>query len=171
MKDIEVVIINFNTSKYTVQCVNSVLEKTDPSLTFRIVVVDNASNTNDLNFLREKLPSAENVILIECRVNTGFGGGNMEGFKHTNAKYTVFLNNDAFLQNDCMRILYDLMGSRRDAGGVTAQNYDEYASVVIIFENYKGLIKFILVRNFPENRQPVKAPEVITQHLQAVELN
>lgn len=171
MKDIEVVIINFNTSKYTVQCVNSVLEKTDPSLTFRIIVVDNASNTNDLNFLREKLPSEENVILIESRVNTGFGGGNMEGFNHTNAKYTLFLNNDAFLQNDCLRILYDFMESHPEAGVATAQNYDENGNFVISFDHYKGLRKLILGRSFLEKGDPEKYPERKTQYQQPVEVN
>ena len=43
MKDIAVIIINFNTSAYTLKCVEKVFEKTNPKISFEIVVVDNNS--------------------------------------------------------------------------------------------------------------------------------
>jgi len=171
MPDVGVVIINYNTGKYTVQCVKSVLEKTDPSLDFSIVVVDNASGKDDLDYLKENLPLAENVILVECNLNTGFGGGNMEGFKYINAKYTLFLNNDAFLQNDCLRILYDFMEQHPEAGVATAQNYDEYGNFVISFDHYKGLRKLVFGRSFLEKKDPEKYPERKIKYKEPVEVN
>lgn len=171
MLDVAVVIINYNTSKYTVQCVNSVLEKTDPSLKFGIVVVDNASREDDLSYLKETLPSSDNIKLIESKFNTGFGGGNMEGFKHIYAKYTLFLNNEAFLQNDCLRILYDFMETRPEVGVATAQNYDEHGNFVISFDHYKGLRKLVFGRGFLEKGDSEKYPDRKFQYEEPVEVN
>lgn len=171
MLDVAVVIINFNTSNYTVECVNSVLKRTSPSLKFGIVVVDNASQEEDLKNLKQELPSANNIKLIESRINTGFGGGNMEGFKHIDAKYTLFLNNDAFFQNDCLRILYDFMELHPGAGVATAQNYDENGNFVISFDHYKGFRKLVFGRSFLEKGDPEKYPERKFQYKEPVEVN
>lgn len=171
MQDIAVVIINYNTAKYTVECVESVLEKTDPAINFQIVVVDNASRKEDLDLLKSTLSSAPNVKLVESRVNTGFGGGNMLGFNQTNARYVLFLNNDAFLQNDCLRILYDFMERNPEAGLATAQNYDEKGNFVISFDHNKGLRKMVFGRSFLEKRNPEKYPVRKKQYSHPVEVN
>lgn len=171
MQDVAVVIINYNTSKYTVQCVNSVLEKTDPSIDVNIVVVDNASQKKDFDFLKNNLPTAQNVNLVKSNVNTGFGGGNMLGFRHTNAKYVLFLNNDAFLENDCLRILYDFMNTHPEAALATAQNFDEQGNFVISFDHNKGLRKMVFGRSFLEKRDPEKYPARKKEYTEPVKVN
>ena len=43
MFEVAVIIINYNSSDYTLQCVNSIIEKTNSELNYQIVIVDNAS--------------------------------------------------------------------------------------------------------------------------------
>lgn len=159
MKDISIVIINYNTAKYTLQCVDSVLKLTDASRSYEIVVVDNNSNLDDFTHLQQNFPNHEHVSLHRSVINTGFGGGNMFGVQFTNGKYILFLNNDAFLQNDCLSILYNFMEKNPKVGVCTAQNYDEHNQHVISFDHDKGIRKLLLGRSFLEKNWPAKFPK------------
>ncbi|RKE92366.1 glycosyltransferase family 2 protein [Ichthyenterobacterium magnum] len=150
MKDISVIIINYNTASYTLDCIKSVIAFTDKVLNFEIIVIDNNSKKDDYIHLKNNLPKADNILLHRSPINTGFGGGNMLGIQFANATYLLFLNNDAFLQNDCLSILFKYMQSHLDVGVSTAQNYDEHGKHVISFDHNKGLRKLIFGRSFLE---------------------
>ena len=100
MKDVSVIIINYNNAKYTLECIEAVREKTAPGINYEIIVIDNASEALDLNVLKNGFPEADNIHLYPSDVNTGFGGGNMHGFQHANGRYSLFLNNDAKIRMD-----------------------------------------------------------------------
>jgi len=150
MKDISVIIINYNTASYTISCVETVIKLTNPKLDIEIIVVDNNSKFEDYSVLKEKLPITNQVKLYRSIINTGFGGGNMFGAQFANAKYLLFLNNDAFLQNDCLSILYNYMEEHPEVGVSTAQNYNEKGKHVASFDHNKGIRKLIFGRGFLE---------------------
>ncbi|WP_046744190.1 glycosyltransferase family 2 protein [Kordia zhangzhouensis] len=171
MKDISIVIINYNTAKYTLKCVNSVLQLTDNSLSYEIVVVDNNSKSEDFTYLQEHFPKAEHLSLHRSIINTGFGGGNMFGAQYTNGKYILFLNNDAFFQNDCLSILYNYMEQHPNIGVSTAQNYDEHNQHVISFDHDKGIRKLLVGRSFLEKNWPAQFPKRKKQYTEPVNVN
>ncbi|HSI70753.1 MAG TPA: glycosyltransferase, partial [Gillisia sp.] len=75
--EIAAVVINFNSSSYTIDCVNSLLEKTGSSVSLQIVIVDNASQYEDYCKLKAFHSGlGDNILLVRSRINTGFGGGN-----------------------------------------------------------------------------------------------
>lgn len=150
MRDISVIIINYNTAKFTLDCIKSVIQFTDKAINFEIIVIDNNSKADDYSFLKDNFPKHKNIILYRSPINTGFGGGNMLGIQFAKAKYLLFLNNDAMLQNDCLSILYNYMQSHEDVGVSTAQNYDEHGKHVISFDHDKGIRKLIFGRSFLE---------------------
>jgi hypothetical protein len=164
MKDISVIIINYNTASYTVSCVESVLRLTDSKIDFEIIVVDNNSQLNDYTTLKESLPVSNQVKLYRSIINTGFGGGNMFGVQFANAKYLLFLNNDAFLQNDCLSILYNYMEKHPEVGVSTAQNYDEHGRYVVSFDHNKGIRKLIFGRSFLEKNFSKNHPKRKTEY-------
>jgi len=43
MFDIAIIIINYNSSQLTQECIQSIIEKTDSALNFQIIIVDNSS--------------------------------------------------------------------------------------------------------------------------------
>jgi len=106
MKDISVILINYNSSSFTINCIESIIEHTSSSLSYEFVVVDNASHWDDYTALRNKIKelNLSNLQLIRSKYNTGFGGGNMHGIQFANGKYYAFVNNDTLLQNDCLNI-------------------------------------------------------------------
>ncbi len=171
MKDISVIIINYNTATYTLDCVKSVMAHTDEKISYDIIVVDNNSKLDDYKILKQNFPKAENISLHRSVINTGFGGGNMFGAQFSNAKYLLFLNNDAFLQNDCLSILYNYMESHPKVGVSTAQNYDEHGAHVASFDHDKGIRKLIFGRSFLEKNFSNTYPKRKKEYTEPITVN
>jgi len=171
MFDIAVIIINYNTSKFTLECIASVVEKTKTGISYQIVVVDNNSKREDYNNLKNNFPANSHISLHRSVINTGFGGGNMHGVQFSKAKYLLFLNNDAFLMNDCLSILYTYMENHPDIGVCTAQNYDENNKHVISFDHNKGLRRLLFGRGFLEKMNPHKYPKRKKDYQEPVTVN
>lgn len=171
MFDIAIVIINYNTSEYTLKCIDSVVEKSKSNLSYQIIVVDNNSEIEDFYNLKRKFPKKDHIILKRSVINTGFGGGNMFGVQFCNATYLLFLNNDAFLLNDCLSILFKYMETHPNIGVCSAQNYDENNRHVISFDHNKGLRKLLFGRGFLEKTNPKIYPKRKFKHTQAPHVN
>lgn len=105
--DVTIIIVNYNTAELTVNCINSIYEKTK-DLAFEIIVVDNASKDNSVEIIKKEFSQ---VKLIESEVNLGFGRANNVGIKESKSKYVFLLNPDTLLMNNAVKILYDYMES------------------------------------------------------------
>jgi len=171
MYDIAIIIINYNTSSYTLKCITSVVEKTKINISYQIIVVDNNSKVEDYNHLKSNFPKSNNISLRRSVINTGFGGGNMFGVQFCNAKYLIFLNNDTFLLNDCLSILHDFMETNTDVGVCTAQNYNENNNHVISFDHNKGLRRLLFGRRFLEKMNPKKYPKRNIKYNKPIQVN
>lgn len=102
--DVSIIIINYNSSKYTANCLKSI-HKFTKSLTYEIIIVDNNSNEDDLKFL-ETVASQNNSKLIKSKYNLGFGGGNHFGYQHASGDYLAFINNDVeLLENSLFNLM------------------------------------------------------------------
>ena len=141
--DIAVILINYNSSQYTIDCIASVLQKTSSDISYGIVVIDNASEVTDyenltkgLSPFKDKLP----VTVFRSRINTGFSAGNMMGVQLISAKYYFFLNNDCTLQNDCLSILYNFCEEHQDAALCSPQLYNEAGKHQPCFDYFPYLI-------------------------------
>lgn len=141
--DVSVILINYNSSEFTISCVQSIIEKTDKSLNYNIVVVDNSSEIEDYKNLHQ-LKDIENIQIIRSDLNLGFSCGNMYGVSFTKAKYYFFLNNDCKLLNDCLNILFDFSEKNRNVGICSPQLYSEENIPVSSFDHFPLLItKFL----------------------------
>ncbi|MCW5520332.1 glycosyltransferase family 2 protein [Aureitalea sp. L0-47] len=159
MIDVAVVLINYNTSKFTLECIRTVVEMTSDNISYQIIVVDNNSEIEDYENLKKNFPSDPRCKLMRSEVNTGFGGGNMCGAEHSNARYVLFLNNDALLINDCLSLLTNYMDQHPHVGVCTAQNYDENDQLVPSFDHNKGFRRLLFGRGFLEKTNPNRYPK------------
>ena len=171
MVDVAVITINYNASEYTLNCLQSVLEKTSTGFSYKIVVVDNNSEENDYQNLLKNFPDDSRCELYRSPVNSGLGGGNMYGAERTDARYLLFLNNDALFMNDCIGILTKYMDENPDVGVCTAQNYDEHGALVPSFDHNKGLRRLLFGRGFLENRNPTRYPRRKTQYKEPIDVD
>ena len=159
MEDIGFIIINFNTSKYTINCVESIQTNISPELKYKIIIIDNNSSPADYLTLKN-LEVHDNIIIIRNKKNIGFGGANMVGIKYCNPKYYFFINNDTKLLNDCASILFNFMEMNPQVGISSGQMYDENGGLGINFNYFPDLkIKLIgsnILRIFNPGKYPKK---------------
>jgi len=168
-KDVSVIIINYNSSAYTLDCIASVLEKTSPSISLEIIVVDNNSKQEEFAALEAGLPLRENITLVSSRINTGFGGGNMFGAQFASGEYLLFLNNDTLLMNDCIGMHVEFHRNNPKAGVTSAQNYDQHGKFVPSFDHNKGLRKLLFGRSFLEKNYAETHPKRKKEHTDVIE--
>lgn len=86
---VAIVILNWNGRAYLEQFLPSVMAST--YINKQVVVVDNASTDDSIEFLRSNYPS---VQIVKNDTNYGFAGGYNRGLKHIQADYYILLNSD-----------------------------------------------------------------------------
>ncbi len=158
--DLGIIIINYNNSDLTINCVRSIIDHTDPKINYRIILVDNASSFEDYSNLKKSLDTTayENIELVRSMINTGFGGGNMFGVQNVNAGYYAFINNDTLLVNDCISILKNHMDKHSELAicGPEIQNEEQLRQVS--FDHFSNLAREVLGKKFLEIIHPTKFP-------------
>ncbi|EKD70719.1 MAG: hypothetical protein ACD_46C00428G0002 [uncultured bacterium] len=90
MKDISVLIVNFNTAELVKKCIESILKQRD--VRFEMIVVDNHSHDESVSILRE---FGSDIKLIVNQDNKGFGAANNQAFRQSGGRYLFLLNPDA----------------------------------------------------------------------------
>ena len=171
MKNISIILINYNTAKFTLDCITSIYKNTTKTIDFEIIVVDNNSEDEDYKILCDGLKKNPDVVLHSSPINTGFGGGNMLGFQYAKGQYVLFINNDVVLKNDVLAIAHNFMESNPNVGVCTAQNFDEHNNFVTSFDHDKGLRKLIFGRSFLETINPKKYPKRKQEYKVPLEVN
>jgi GT2 family glycosyltransferase len=101
---IAIVILNFNGLKYLEQFLPSVIASTYDSK--EIIVADNGSTDDSVNFLHEHYPSIRVIVLDK---NYGFAGGYNMALAQMDADYYVLLNSDVEVVPGWIEPILDLM--------------------------------------------------------------
>lgn len=173
MFDIAAIIINYNSSRLTQECINSIIEKTSSTLRFQVIVVDNCSEIADYNALKQfcETHTFEHLQLIRSKINTGFGGGNMCGYHYANAHYVAFVNNDTLFLNDCFSILKTAIEKDATIAVVGGQSYKETGERMVAFDHFASLSKELLGRDFLEKTNPKKYPKRKAAYTQPLQVN
>ena len=99
-KDLGIVICNFNKVDYLKGCLETLYKSNFENLSYTVVVVDNASTDESVNFIKDNY---KEVVLLENEVNTGGSGGFDKGIKYSiekEYKYVALLDNDILLEEN-----------------------------------------------------------------------
>lgn len=102
--DLSVIILSYNTKNITNECLSRLwlsVSRCRQKLgnDIEVIVVDNASSDGSVEEIRK---NHSWVKLIESKVNTGFSGGNNLGLKIATKPYILFLNSDAYVEQDSL---------------------------------------------------------------------
>jgi O-antigen biosynthesis protein len=109
---VSIIILTYNKSSYTYQCLQSILKYTD--VPYELIIVDNGSTDNT----SELLAKIDNSILIKNKDNLGFIKGCNEGAKKATGKYLLFLNNDTVVTEKWLSTLVITIETYPKCGGV-----------------------------------------------------
>ena len=146
--DVSVIIVNYCTAEMTHDCIESIYKNTS-SISFEIIVVDNASNDNS----DDLLGNDSRILYIKNRENYGFGKANNIGFSYAHGKYVFFLNSDTILTDNAIKYLYDFDECNKklnlgtigillsDKNGRINGPFSFFKKPYAFFRNYKSQIK------------------------------
>ena len=89
-------------------------------------MVDNLSPDGSAQLATEWARRAQNVRLIANETNLYFCGGNNRGAAAATGKYLFFLNNDTWLERDCLATLFrEVEAADAEAAMPLVFNYDD----------------------------------------------
>lgn len=139
MKKIAASIINYNTTKDTIECINSLKQANLSNIQLSIVVLDNASTLDEKNKLEKYIKSqSENVTFLSSEKNLGFSEGNnvciKEALKKGN-EYILIINNDTYVEKDSLQHMINTFKQENDIGVVVPKIY--FAKGYEYHKNYK----------------------------------
>lgn len=157
---LSVVVINYNATQLTLDCIQSMLEHTAPDLSWELLLVDNASEPDAYAMLQtwvaqQALP---HIKLIRHPINVGFGSGNMVGALQAQGEYIAFVNSDTLFKNDCFSILIAYLQQNPQAGIVGGQSYRQDGRPMLAFDHFATWQRQLLGRDVLERLNPQKYP-------------
>ena len=118
MRDLVVLIVNWNVRDLLRDCLNSVFgDLATSDLEAEVWTVDNASHDGSPEMLRADFSQ---VCLLASQENLGFAGGNNLALRQLNAtdppRYTLLLNPDTIVHPGALRTLVDFMEDHPGVG-------------------------------------------------------
>ncbi len=117
MVKVTVVIPNYNGIKFLEGCLDSVLNQEPETPEYEVLVVDNGSADESVEFLRERYPGVKVETLSE---NTGFCHAVNVGIRLSASPYVILLNNDTKVKEGFIKNLYYSIENRPKAFSVSA---------------------------------------------------
>ena len=118
---VSIITINYNSSAFTLNLIKSILENISSTALYEIIVTDNASKRDDYDNLISNKPSDSRIKIFRNNRNTGFSGGNMDGFNKSSGEYLLFINNDCKCLNDVLQPLIKFLEDNDNAGLLTGK--------------------------------------------------
>ncbi|WP_421202562.1 glycosyltransferase family 2 protein [Aeromonas enteropelogenes] len=106
---VSIILLNYNSSKYSIKCIESIL-KSDYQQ-FEIIVVDNNSSPTEIKILIAGLEeiNCDKIRFIKNKINHGFAMGNVIGANSASGDYILFLNNDTTIEKNALKELVSYM--------------------------------------------------------------
>lgn len=153
---VSIIILNYNSATYTLNCVESI-HRHLPKHLYEIIVVDNNSNKEDKEMLKKELSS--DVVWVESRFNAGFGLGNMLGYNMAKGDFLCFINSDILFEEDCISPLCEYLNNNPDVGCITPLQRDFNHKQVESFRHNPGFRRELLGNSFLEKYFPKNYPK------------
>jgi GT2 family glycosyltransferase len=136
---VSIIIVTYNSKKYLIDCLNSILLSQTKSI-YEIIVIDNDSNDDT----SEVVPSQfKNVKFIHNRINNGFAFANNQGIVEAKGKYLFLLNPDTLILDNAIDIMVEFLESNENAGACGCKVLNDDGSLQPSFFGFPTLVKEI----------------------------
>lgn len=112
MKELSIIIVNWNVKDLLEKCLNSIYQKPQ-NLDFEVFVVDNASRDGSVEMVKKKFPQ---VKLMANKDNKGFAQANNQAIKEAAGEFILLLNPDTEILNGALAKMVGFMRKRLDCG-------------------------------------------------------
>ena len=103
---VSAIVLNYRTPRYVLQCVEALKAQKIP---MEILVIDNHSQDESIQWIRNRLKSDPAVRIFESSENRGYAGGNALAITQARGKYLLIINPDNALAPGALQIMVDAM--------------------------------------------------------------
>lgn len=172
MWDLTIIIVNYNTKKLTLECLESITGEKS-KLKVEIVVIDNSSKDGSVKVLREfkNTSTGSQFRLIENKNNLGFSKAVNQGMKKAKGKHVLLLNSDTKVQKGTFAKLIKFANNTGDAGvigsrllnsnGTVQPSCYRFPTIIKAIKQYWFNQKGILDKYVPKGRKAVAVDAVV----------
>ena len=115
--DLTIVIPSYNTKRYTLDCVKSILENIK-NISHEIIIVDNNSTDGSGEILNKFIKGRKNIYLLVNKKNLGFAKAVNQGIKKARGEYVLLLNSDTKIKKGSIKKLLDFVKKNKNVGVV-----------------------------------------------------
>lgn len=115
------IIVNWNLKYLPRLCIEA-LKRSKTDFPFEIIVVDNDSHDESLEYLEQMHKKGE-ITLVHSGANLGYGRANNLGAKYAKGKYLLVLNPDISVETDTLQKMVEYMDKNSDIGLLGPQLY------------------------------------------------
>lgn len=112
MIDLSIIIVNYNVKEFLKNLLASI-KKASKNLSTEIIVVDNASDDGSVEMIKDKFPE---IILIENKINIGFGKANNQGLAIAKGNFILLINPDTLVAEDTFVKMIEFFNSHPEVG-------------------------------------------------------
>ncbi len=162
-RDLSVIIVNWNTKKLLLNCIES-FYRTTKGLSFEIFVVDNGSQDGSVDSVGRTFPEIE---LIQNQENLGFARANNDALRKSTGRYALLSNTDVILKDGAIEALAEFMDRNPDVGiaggqllngdGSKQNSFDNFPSLATEVIN-KSLLRILFPTRYPSKRVSYSSP-------------
>lgn len=121
MKDLSIVIVNYNVKHFLKGCLDSIYNADWQDLDIEVWVVDNASVDGSVDMVKNDFPQ---VQLIASAENLGFSKGNNLALRQCKSKYRLLLNPDTIVEENTFTICHEYMENHAEVGALGVKMID-----------------------------------------------
>jgi len=161
--DLSIIIVNWNTGAFLLQCLESLYQGVGDTAT-EVWVVDNGSADGSGAAVRERFPE---VILIENPMNLGFGRASNQAMRRSKGMYMLLLNPDTRVTPGAIGRLLSFMETHPGAGVAGAQLLNADGTKQNSIANFpslatellnKSLLRWLFPKKFPGKERNYQEP-------------
>lgn len=105
MTKLSIIVLNYNSGDYLINCLNSI-KQVENEVAVKTIVIDNASSDGSIEKAKEKFPLFEYILNNK---NLGFAAGNNIGLRQVETEYALLLNPDTQLEKGVVSFLLKFM--------------------------------------------------------------
>ncbi len=144
--DISVIIPTYNRSEKLKKCIDSILVQDFSKKKYEIIVVDDCSNDNSINILKDFELQNQNLKYKVLSKRKGPGNARNLGVEFSSGDILVFTDSDCILDKNYLNTVLELHNKNRDCsviGGYTYTNSFNLKSQIIQFMSNSAIFNKI----------------------------